>query len=219
MPGRRNIEPSHVVAVLLASLTTMLALAAILPVTPHIGSTPETGESGARTDRTQRRAATLSGPLAGLVAPPAVCLGGERPGVPAPAQEQTMLCLVDYARQAEGLPGLTPNPALEGSAALKSRDLIACQEFSHYACGREFDYWIRASGYMSVPCWHVGENIAWGRGSLGTPRAIFITFLQSDTHRHNMLGEYTAIGIDTRVGKLGWQGTVQIWTQHFGSQC
>jgi uncharacterized protein YkwD len=208
-----------VAVLLLATLATMLIGAALVPVTPHLGTAPETGESEAHRGHLQRTEAIYTGPLAALLAPPNVCPGGERVGAPAIAQEQTMLCMVQYARQASGLPSLTVNSALEASAAQKSHDMLACQEFSHNACGREFSYWIRASGYMSVSCWHVGENLAWGRAGMGTARAIFIAFLQSDTHRHNMLGEYTSIGIDTRVGNLGWQGTVQVWAQHFGSQC
>jgi uncharacterized protein YkwD len=154
-----------------------------------------------------------------LIAPPAACPAPDRPGTAAAAQEQAMLCLIDFARRGAGLPGLAPLDPLATSAALKSRDMLACDEFSHFACDREFTYWIRAGGYMSVPCWHVGENIGWGRGTEGTLRSTFIALMRSDLHRRNILGDYTGIGIDTRLGNLGWQGTVQVWTQHFGSQC
>jgi uncharacterized protein YkwD len=154
-----------------------------------------------------------------LIAPPPVCPTQARPAPSPAAEEQTMLCLIAYARTAGGLPTLSPQPALEISAAQKSRDILDCDEFSHFACGREFTFWIRASGYMSVPCWHVGENIAWGRGAEGTARSIFIALMRSELHRHNILGSYTSVGLDTRVGNIGWQGTVQVWTQHFGAQC
>jgi uncharacterized protein YkwD len=153
-----------------------------------------------------------------LIAPPSVCPAKGR--APAMAsEEQTMLCLVNYARSVAGLPTLSLQLELEESSAEKSRDMLACDDFSHFACGREFSYWIRASGYLSVPCWHCGENIAWGRDAEGSARSIFIAFMHSELHRHNILGDYSSIGIDTRIGDLGWLGTVQVWTQHFGYRC
>ena len=154
-----------------------------------------------------------------LIAPVATCPQADRTDLTAAAQEQSMLCMTDFARLEAGLPGLTPSPALELSASLKTRDILACDDFSHFACGREFTYWIRSGGYMSVPCWHVGENIAWGRAGDGSTRSIFVAFMRSELHRHNILGDYTAIGVATRVGSLGWQGKVQVWTEHFGSHC
>jgi uncharacterized protein YkwD len=176
--------------------------------------------AGAGAQAIQKRTAIGHTSAAGeLIAPLAACPQQDQLAAPPSIQEEAMLCLIDYARGELGLPSLAPVSELEFSAAHKSRDLLDCDDFSHFASGREFNYWIRASGYMSVPCWHVGENIAWGRGELGTARSIFTALIRSDTHRRNILGEYTGIGIDTRVGDLGWQGTVQVWTQHFGSQC
>ncbi len=176
-------------------------------------------EAGAQTQQQKPFPTGHKSEVGTLIAPPVACPSQDRLGVPAAAQEQAMLCLVDFARRGAGLPSLAPLEALTTSAALKSRDMLACDDFSHFACGREFAFWIRAGGYTSVPCWHVGENIAWGRGGEGTPREIFIGLMRSETHRHNVLGDYAGIGIETRVGNLGWQGSVQVWTQHFGSQC
>jgi uncharacterized protein YkwD len=130
-----------------------------------------------------------------------------------------MLCLIDFARRASGLPSLDRVPDLASSAAHKSRDMLRCNAFSHEACGREYSHWIRASGYMSVPCWRIGENIAWGRGRSGSPRSIFIALIHSASHRRNILGRFTEVGIDTRTGNLSPLGRVQVWTQDFGSQC
>src|SRR5262245_32062270 len=62
----------------------------------------------------------------GLIAPPAACPGADRAGAPVVAQEQAMLCLVDFARREMGLPSLAPVPALETSAAHKSADMLGC---------------------------------------------------------------------------------------------
>ena len=130
-----------------------------------------------------------------------------------------MLCMTNFARTQSGQAALTANPALEGSAREKSRDILNCDSFSHYACGREFAYWIRASGYLSSPCWKAGENLAWGTNALGSVRSIFRAWMRSPEHRENILGPYTETGIDLMSGTLeGFAGT-RIWTEHFGSHC
>jgi uncharacterized protein YkwD len=156
-----------------------------------------------------------SGPL---IAPPDVCPQQERIRGPADVQEQAMLCLVDFARRAAGLSSALAVESLMTSADLKSRDILACDEFDHYACGRNFSHWIHASGYTAVPCWRVGETIAYGRGVHGSPRAMFIAWMRSPSHRGVILGEFSQIGAAVRYGELGFYGRVRVWTQHFGDQ-
>ena len=150
-----------------------------------------------------------------LIAPPSACPGQTSLGTPADAQEQAMLCMVNYARAGYGLGTLAENASLDGSAALKSRDIIDCDEFSHFACGREFTHWMAQTGYLSQNCWRVGENIAWGRGRFGTARSIFLAWMRSDTHRENLLGDYAETGLDLTTGNLEG-GPTRVWTQHFG---
>lgn len=138
---------------------------------------------------------------------------------PAAAQESAMLCLVGEARQRYGLPPLTPSTTLRQTAVEKGADLLRCNEFSHTACGREFSFWIRESGYMSAECWRVGENLAWGVDEQGTVASIFRAWMRSDSHRANILGNFEETGIDLRVGQLGGLTGVHLWTQHFGSHC
>ena len=153
----------------------------------------------------------------GLVAPPGTC--PEAPGGAA-AEEATMLCLTNYARAQAGEDPLEPAAALQDSAAEKAEDIINCDSFSHFACGREFSYWIRANGYMSTECWHVGENLAWGTGRYGTVSSIFRAWLRSTEHRENLLdARFTQVGIDRRVGQLEGQRGAHIWAQAFGSHC
>lgn len=155
----------------------------------------------------------------GLIASVAVCPGQESLGASAEAQEATMRCMVAYARSESGLPGLTDDEALERSAADKANDVIDCDDFSHFACGRDFTHWIREEGYMSSPCWRVGENLAWGNGAYGTVRSIFRAWMNSPGHRQNLLGDYAQTGISLRVGVLAGQPGTHIWAQHFGTHC
>jgi uncharacterized protein YkwD len=153
---------------------------------------------------------------AGLIAPPAACpevRGG------AEAEEASMLCMTNYARAHAGEAPLEADATLAASAREKSEDIFRCDSFSHYACGREFTYWIRASGYLSSECWRAGENLAWGSGSYGTVRSIFRAWMRSTEHRANILGDFAQIGIDRDFGTLEGRPGTDVWTQHFGSHC
>lgn len=154
----------------------------------------------------------------GLVAPPAIC-PDVKLDAPTAVQEQAMLCMTNYARGQVEEPQLEEAAALEESAREKSRDIIRCDNFSHYACGREFSFWIRQTGYLASECWRVGENLAWGTGEYGTVRSIFRAWMRSTEHRENIFGNYTQIGIDLKTGSLAGQSGTHVWTQHFGSHC
>ena len=167
----------------------------------------------------KKRPSAVARQAAPLIAPQDVCPGQEDLDAPPAAQEQAMRCMTDYARSHAGLNVLSDAEALDVSASDKSGDILNCDDFSHFACGREFTYWIRDTGYMSTPCWHVGENLAWGTGEFGSVRSIFIAWMHSPEHRKNILGEYRQLGVSMEVGTLGFQSGAHIWTQHFGTQC
>ncbi|HVD37897.1 MAG TPA: CAP domain-containing protein [Solirubrobacterales bacterium] len=147
------------------------------------------------------------------------CPSGVRLDAPASIQEQAMLCLTDLARANAGLSPLEPVPDLATSAEEKADDVIACDDFSHYACDREFTYWIREVGYLSAECWRVGENLAWGTGEYGTVSAIFRAWMHSPEHRKNILGDYRQIGLHLEVGNLDGRRDAHVWAQHFGTHC
>ncbi|HEX3172608.1 MAG TPA: CAP domain-containing protein [Solirubrobacterales bacterium] len=158
-------------------------------------------------------------PGSALVAPQAACPDQERLDAPAAAQEATMECMVDFARAQAGLGALTRTEVLHQSALEKSADILRCDSFSHFACGREFSYWIKAAGYTSTPCWRIGENLAWGDGEYGSVRSTFLAWMRSPTHRENILGDYEESGVGLRVGTLGGEAGTRVWAQHFGSHC
>jgi uncharacterized protein YkwD len=155
----------------------------------------------------------------GLVAPMSVCSGQGRLDAPAAAQVSAMRCMVDFARTRAGLTALATTPELEQSADDKGGDILRCDNFSHFACGHEFTYWMRQTGYISSQCWRVGENLAWGTGSYGAVRSIFRAWMSSPGHRENILGDFTQTGISLRIGTLAGQPGTYVWTQHFGSHC
>jgi uncharacterized protein YkwD len=130
-----------------------------------------------------------------------------------------MRCLTNAARVRAGLRPLADARGLDLSSGQKSRDILRCDQFEHYACGRDFTFWIDRVGYLRSGCGRLGENIAYGTGPMGTPRSIFAAWLASEGHRENILGPYRDLGIGLRVGSLGAAGGALVWTQHFGARC
>jgi len=164
-------------------------------------------------------AAIPTGAVAGMIAPASACPNQEDRAAAAADQEQAMLCMTNFARSQAGEGELEDTVALRESAGDKTRDILQCDSFSHYACGREFTYWMRATGYLSAQCWRVGENLAWGAGEYGSVRSIFRALMRSPEHRANILGDFTQVGIDLQTGPLNGSDRANVWTQHFGSHC
>lgn len=157
--------------------------------------------------------------LRALVAPGSVCAHQVDLGDSAAVQERAMRCMTNFARRHADRRDLGDAADLDRSARRKADDILRCDSFSHYACGRRFTYWMRRDGYLATRCWRAGENIAWGTGTAGTVRAIFVAWLRSPEHRANLLGRYAQIGIALRVGDLEGHRRAHVWTQDFGSHC
>lgn len=157
--------------------------------------------------------------LSVLVAPTAVCPNQTDLADSPAVQEQAMRCMTNFARRHDGLGQFGNAAALDRSATRKNDDILRCDSFSHYACGRDFTYWMQRSGYLAARCWRAGENIAWGTEGKGTVRAIFVAWLHSPEHRANLLGRYSQIGISLSVGTLEGHRGAHVWTQDFGSHC
>ena len=154
-----------------------------------------------------------------LMAPASVCRHQGRAG-PDAVQEQAMRCMTNFARRHAGRGPLGEVRTLDRSAGHKSRDILRCDSFSHYACGRDFTFWMRRVGYIPTSCWRAGENIAWGTGDYGTVRSIFRAWMHSPEHRENILAsDYGQFGVGLDVGPLGPHRRAHVWVQHFGSHC
>ncbi len=130
-----------------------------------------------------------------------------------------MRCLINFARKRQGLGRFRPSKKLDVSAGRKSSDIKRCGSFDHYACGRDFTFWMRRVGYASR-CWTAAENIAWGQGSRGNVRSIFKAWLRSPGHRANMFSRaYNNVGVGLRKGRFQGANGAMIWTTHFGKRC
>jgi uncharacterized protein YkwD len=150
------------------------------------------------------------------VAPAAVCPGQTATELSGEEQAAVMLCMTNYARSVNRLAPLSGSRQLQHAAEQKSSDILTCDDFTHEACGRPFQYWDQRFGYLKG-CWKAGENIAWGTGTYSTVGAIFTAWLESPEHHANILGPYREVGIALRVGDLEGNEDAAVWTQDFGS--
>lgn len=133
---------------------------------------------------------------------------------------RSMTCLVNFARRRKGLRRYRALGKLHWSAKKKTRDILRCRSFSHGACGRRFDHWIRRSGYArNARTWFTGENIAWGSGRLGNVRAIFRAWMHSPGHRAAILDRaYADLGIGVTRGTMKGHRNARVWALHFGKR-
>jgi uncharacterized protein YkwD len=151
-----------------------------------------------------------------LVAPRSQCPGQQKIKEPEPVQEKAMRCLINYARSQVGAGNVRSDNSLEKAAGRKAGDVMRCG-FSHTACGRPADTYARRFGYMTAPSWSWGENLAWGRGKLGSPRNILIAWLNSPPHRETMLnGSFEHLGVGLKRGSFGGHANAAVWVLELG---
>src|SRR3712207_1134151 len=88
--------------------------------------------------------------------------------------------LIKTARLARGLSALHQNERLSLAGSRHARDMVRARYFSHDSRGGSaFDDRISRTGYARGRRATVGENLAWGTGSLATPRAIVRSWMNS----------------------------------------
>jgi len=183
-----------------------------------VDATPTDGRTGdATTAASDSRLARLS--RGGRVAPGAVKARPRRDGVGAGAAcgnvdviptadtvaavEDAVLCLLNGERADRGLAQLAENAQLAQAALGHATDMVQRDYFSHDSPdGATMTDRIAATGYLPDDAsWLVGENLAWGTGSLATARAIMDAWMSSEGHRANILNpRFREIGMGTALG-------------------
>ncbi|MGZ5313445.1 MAG: CAP domain-containing protein [Solirubrobacterales bacterium] len=103
--------------------------------------------------------------------------------------ETTVVCLLNRARGTRGLPPLRKDARLAEAARGHSSSMSSQGFFGHDSLsGSSFVTRIENAGYIrGAASWFVGENIAWGSSTLGTPQALMTAWMQSSPHRRNIL--------------------------------
>jgi uncharacterized protein YkwD len=106
-----------------------------------------------------------------------------------------VLCLVNQQRARHGRGPLRPDRRLMRAAARHAADMARRHYFAHVSpSGSDPLQRVRAAG------WHgnVGEAIAWGCGSLSTPRATVRAWMASPPHRAILLSRARSVGVGYR---------------------
>lgn len=165
------------------------------------------------------RATAAPGDFSGYVAPENDCPGAEDLTAAPSVQEQTEICLLNYARRAAGLAPLRISPQLMLSAEIKAAEIVRCNQFSHEACGIDVRQPFADSGYFAPNSEsRFGENLAWGGAEDGSPLGALRGWLESPEHRANLLrNDWQEQGIAlVEVGDFRGVADSRIWVSHFG---
>ncbi len=130
-----------------------------------------------------------------------------------------MLCLTNYARTHSGLKRLVGSAMLNQAGEAKLDADIACGEFTHTPCSKPFQV-VFAAYLTGATSYALGENIAWGTGSFGTPRETMNGWLHSSEHLQNILSPaFHQLGIGYLAAQT-FQGAsgATLWSQEFATR-
>jgi uncharacterized protein YkwD len=130
------------------------------------------------------------------------------------------LCLVNQERTSRGLRPLKSNRRLSKAAKGHASDMVARGYFSHDSMGgASFVDRIRKAGYVQARAFpSLGEDLAWGSGSLGTPREIVKSWMHSAGHRANILNpRFREAGMGVAFGDPGAGMSGVTYALDFGS--
>jgi uncharacterized protein YkwD len=156
---------------------------------------------------------------AALVAFIALLVFGSVPalGFDRAANEATMLRLINHARTSRGLAAVKTISSLDRAALLHSRDMIAHDYFSHSSrSGATLAGRARSEGYPTSGS-SLGEVIALGSSSKGTPESMFKGWMRSSGHRQIILTKrWRDVGLGCARGTYKGYSGVVIFTVDFG---
>jgi len=132
-----------------------------------------------------------------------------------------VVCLINQERARRGLRRLRVSRVLGRAAVRHSSDMVRRNYFAHVSPGgADVMDRIRATGLaLASSRVVVAENIAWGSGHIGTPRAIVRTWMRSPGHRANILRRgLRRIGVGAAAGApQGVSGAARTFTANFAS--
>jgi uncharacterized protein YkwD len=113
-----------------------------------------------------------------------------------PEIRAAILCLHNQIRAENDLPALRENKKLRKAALGHSRHMVKDTFFEHTTPEgvTMVDRILRAKYVREDQGWALGENLAWGTGSYGTPRGAVDAWMDSPGHRANILNRRTSAG-------------------------
>jgi uncharacterized protein YkwD len=120
-----------------------------------------------------------------------------------PRIRAAIVCLHNQIRAEHGLSTLHNAARLRRAAVGHSRDMVSDTYFEHTtpAGVTMVDRILRARYVREDQGWLLGENLAWGTGSMATPRGAVEAWMDSPGHRSNILKRgYRDIGVGVVLG-------------------
>ena len=136
--------------------------------------------------------------------------------------EKRTLDLHNQTRASNGLPAFCVQRTLQKAARAHSQEMLDKDYFSHDSYnGETFGSRLKRFGYTSsgYGYYTVGENIAWGSGSYGSPGSIFKGWMNSTGHKANILNKnFREIGIGARTGTYEGYAGATMYTVDFGTR-
>ena len=113
------------------------------------------------------------------------------------------LCLLNQQRAAAGLRALSASAPLADTASRYAAYMVSTDHFAHVdESGHDAVYRVLSTNPGLADRWSViGENLGWGTYDLATPRAMVEGWMNSPTHRDNILyTSYDEIGVGIADG-------------------
>jgi uncharacterized protein YkwD len=133
-----------------------------------------------------------------------------------------VVCDLNVMRTREGLAPLRWDWNLWASAQRMAADIRTRQYFSHITPdGRTLVDRVSETDYLSrSDDWELGENLGWGSGYMSTPVSIVLGWMNSPSHRANVLEpKFEDVGIGVAQGSPSAENpTGMIYVANFGTR-
>jgi uncharacterized protein YkwD len=141
------------------------------------------------------------------------CLFAAAPAQAAPTSpERAILVEINRVRVANGVRPLRVDDRLERSARTHSTWMLRTGVFTHRDVrSRLLRFGARGPRF--------GENLAWGAGGPASPQWFVQSWLNSPSHRANLLRPgFTRVGLGLRVGSFAGYGGASVLTANFAGR-
>lgn len=103
---------------------------------------------------------------------------------PAGTVEAAITCLVNGERSARGLETVGRAGALDAVARRHASDMVARRYFAHVSpTNGTVEKRARRGGYLTAPCWALGEDLGWAPPAVASPQAVVEAWMESPGHR------------------------------------
>jgi uncharacterized protein YkwD len=128
--------------------------------------------------------------------------------------EQQVLMLLNQIRQRHALGSLVLSTPLRSAARAHSADMLQNGYFDHDSPGERWD--TRIARYVRSVV--IGENIAWGTGSYGSPEGLVDQWMRSPPHRRVILtAGLHRVGLGIATGTFGGTPGAVVATADFAA--